>query len=80
MHPEVVNQWLELHRAAVLQNPGVCGLAPFKACIGTNRPCQPSSLPPHINNLLFELPNPPKNLKGSTVCWPAPKTNSPRSE
>lgn len=86
IHPVVVNQSLALHSAAnaALQNPGVCGLAPFKACLPTsaqtdttNQAHSMREQAPHINNLLFCALNPKKKKKkGSTVCWTSPKTNS----
>lgn len=62
IHLVVVNQSLALHSAAnaALQNPGVCGLAPFKACLPTsaqtdtaNQARSMRERAPHINNLLF---------------------------
>lgn len=63
-HPPVVNQSLELYSAAaaVLQNPGVCGLAPFKACLPASAQTDTANpapsmreQPPNINSLLFVL-------------------------
>lgn len=89
IHPAVVNQSLELSSAAdaVLLDPGVRGLTPFKACLPASEqtdtanqaPSMREQLP-HRNNLLFKLSNPQPQKKRLQSLLASPQDKLTRLE